>query len=194
MHPFRLPQILFSLAVLGVSAWYYLRKPEHVYPLSMREAHRILEKTGLPPMVLGMPAPTFEIQTADPAKIVWAIKRGGAALNLVAELSPAGDASTRVEIKIAASGAGLAAAEMERRINEHLTIKQLYLIAMDEQVAAALERRNFDFSRITTPMMVATIANMPEMMQNLERGIEADHKRIKANIAKAYAEEAAGLR
>ena len=32
------------------------------------------------------------------------------------------------------------------------------------------------------------------MMQNLERRIEADHKSMKSNIAKANADEAAGMR
>ena len=195
MHPFRLLQILFSLTALGVGAYYYLRAPDHVYPLPMREAHRILEKTSLPPLVLGMPGPDFEIKAADPARIVWVIKRGKVeALNFVAELSAVSETATRVEIKIAAPGAGPAAAEMERRINEHLTIKQLYLIAMDEQVAAALEHRSFDMAKVAAPAAIAALANMPEMMQNLQRGIEADQKRVKSNIAKAYADEAAGLR
>ena len=195
MNPFRPLQVLVSLILLSVGAYYYLRAPDHVYPLPMREAHRILEKTNLPPMVLGTTPPAFEVKSADPARIVWAVKRGNVVvLNFIAELSAFSETATRVEIKIAAPGAGPAAAEMERRINEHLTIKQLYLIAMDEQVAAALEHRNFNMAKVAAPTMIATLANMPEMMQNLERGMEADHKRMKSNIAKAYADEAAGLR
>ena len=193
--PFRLLQVLFSFTMLGAGAYYYLRAPDHVYPLPLREAHRILETTNLPPLVLGMPGPDFEIKAADPARIVWAVKRGKTeALNFVAELTAVSETATRVEIKIAATGTGPAAAGMERRINEHLTIKQLYLIAMDEQVAAALEHRTFDMAKVAAPAAIATIANMPEMMRNMNRAIEADQKRIKSNIAKAYADEAAGMR
>src|SRR5262249_17913319 len=79
------------------------------------------------------------------------------------------------------------------RLAASRTIKNLYATAMEEQVAAALQHRDFALSVVFPAMFVAVFANIGEMNKMQERDNEATRKRYRDNFAKAYADEAAGI-
>jgi hypothetical protein len=183
--------LLVGVACFGQSAWH--RYAGQVFDMPVREAHRVLEQTGLPPHVLGSEEYKFEVQATDPARVVWIVKMGGKdAMRFIADLSPAGEKSTRVHVDVTGPASG-PMSYVAARLAESRTIKNLYVTAMEEQVAAALQHRVFNLTVVYPAMMVATFAHIDELNKMQERDNEADRKRYRDNLAKAYAEEAAGI-
>jgi len=65
---------------------------------------------------------------------------------------------------------------------------------LEEQVAAALERRQFEMARVYPAMGMAAAANFGAIMTQFEKASQQNKRRSRANIEKAYREEAAGIR
>jgi hypothetical protein len=184
--------LLLLVAVwLGQSAWN--RYAGQVFDVPVREAHQILEQTGLPPEVLGSEEHDFEVQANDPARIVWIVKEDGKeAMRFIADLSAAGEQSTQVSVDVAGPASG-PMSYVASRLAENRTIKNLYVTAMEEQVAAALNHREFHLTAVYPAMMVAMLANIGRLNDMDERASEATKKRYRDNLAQAYSDEAAGI-
>ena len=183
--------LLVAVVWLGQSAW--TRYAGQVFDVPVGEAHRILEQTGLPPEVLGSEEHDFEVQSNDPARIVWIVKEDGKeAMRFIADLSTAGETSTRVYVDVAGPASG-PMSYVATRLTEYRTIRNLYVTAMEEQVAAALNHREFHLTAVYPAMMVAFLANIGQLTDMDERDSEATRKRARDNIAKAYRDEAAGI-
>jgi hypothetical protein len=189
---------LLALALLVVAVgsfvqWAWTRYAGQVFDVPVSEAHRILQKTGLPPQVLGSREHQFEVQAEDPARIVWIVKENGNdAMRFVADLSSAGEKSTRVHVDVAGPASG-PMSHVAARLTERRTIKNLYRTAMEEQVAAALQQREFSITAVIPAMFVAFFANIGDLNAAQERDIQATRNRYRDNLAKAYADEAAGI-
>ena len=63
---------------------------------------------------------------------------------------------------------------------------------MHEQVASTLEARPFDLTRTYPQMQKAIRANIGNIAASAEAAAQADQKRSRENIERAYAREAAG--
>ena len=182
---------LLLVGVAGFAHWAWTRYAGQVFDVPVSEAHRILQKTGLPPQVLGSQEPKFEVQAEGPARIVWTVKMDGKdAMRFIADLSSAGAKSTRVHVSVAGPASG-PMSYIATRLTERRTIKNLYVMAMEEQVAAALQQREFRMTAIYPAMFIATFANIGDLNKMQERDNEATRNRYRDNLAKAYADEAA---
>ena len=187
----RLGLLLVAVVWLGQSVWKWYAG--QVFDVPVGEAHRILAQTGLPPEVLGSEDHDFEVQANDPARIVWIVKEDGKeAMRFIADLSTAGEKSTRVHVDVAGPASG-PMSYVASRLTEYRTIKNLYVTAMEEQVAAALNHREFNLAAVYPAMMLAMVANIGQLNDMDERASEATRKRYRDNLAKAYADEAAGI-
>lgn len=200
----------------------YLSPRYDSYSLPIAEVHDTLSRTPLPPVVFGsdadssipqftsaipmtmkvemLPEPgeddgmprNFDIDASDPTRVTWTLKReGNPVFSLTAHLTATGQSSTRITVDLTAPE-GDAGGEIAERIAKYGTIKNMYVTAMKEQIAASLEGRDFNLSSIYPAMMAAAAANSTELVGNLQRGIEADQKRIENNIEEAYEREASG--
>jgi len=184
---------LLLVAVVFFGQWAWKRYAGQVFDMPVEEAHRILKQTGLPPEVLGSEDHDFEVQAKDPARIVWIVKEdGNEAMRFIADLSAAGENSTRVYVDVAGPASG-PMSYVASRLSENFTIKSLYVTAMEEQVAAALSHREFHLTAVYPAMMVAFLANIGQLNDMDERDSEATRKRARDNLAKAYSDEAAGI-
>jgi hypothetical protein len=187
----RLGLLLVVVVWLGQSVWQ--RYAGQVFDVPVGEAHWILEQTGLPPEVLGSEEHDFEVQANDPARIFWIVKEDGKeAMRFIADLSTAGEKSTRVYVDVAGPASG-PMTYVASRLAENRTIKNLYVTAMEEQVAAALNHREFHLTAVYPAMMLAMVANIGQLNDMDERDSEATRKRARDNLAKAYSDEAAGI-
>lgn len=132
----------------------------------------------------------YTIDATDPARIIWTFKKHGVPmLDFVATLVPSGATATRITVDVTAPS-NAANGEIARRLKDNSTIKNLYVTAMKEQIAAVLEKRDFNLTSIYPAMMAATAANFSELNSRFNRAIEADQKRVERNIERAYAKEA----
>jgi hypothetical protein len=164
-----------------------------VYAVPVGEARKVLADTGLPPLVFGSDEPEVAVRADGPSRIVWILHRDGAEMmRYVASLSPDGDASTRISLDLVGATAGPFRGTAER-LAQNGTIRRLYLVAMEEQIAAALEDRPFNRAAILPATAAATAANIGRLSADLDRIAEADRRRERENIERAYREEAAGV-
>ena len=165
-----------------------------VYAVPIGEARQVLAQTGLPPLVFGSNPPDVAVRAEGPSGIVWILhKHGAEMMRYVAELSPDGDAATRISLDLVGATEG-PFGHTEERLAQNGAIRNLYLVAMEERIASALERRPFDGSKIMPATMVAAAANIGRIGEDMDRIAEADRRRERENIERAYREEAAGSR
>jgi len=158
-------------------AWERLWASGRVYDMPIAEAHRALEKSGLPPMVLDMGPRDFEVEDRDPSKVVWIVKRHGSELlRFVAELSAVSETSTRVSADVAGPTDG-PFGNVAQRLADHRTIAHLYIAALEEQLAATLEHRAFRIEALYPAMVAAAVTNIGESQRSPDGFAEVSQKR-----------------
>jgi hypothetical protein len=136
------------------------QQPGTVYPVKVDEARRILTSTCFPPVVFGSQPPDCEVRIIGTSEIAWVARRGGAEIfRYVATVSKEGNGSTRVAVILKAPDSG-PAGNIAQKLSDNRSVRKLYLVAMEERISSALERRSFDMSRISSAMAAAAVANM----------------------------------
>jgi hypothetical protein len=183
---------LHILLVMSLSAFVAgcLQESGRVYKEPMAEAHRMLRAAGLPPIVFGTDMPDSVVDASDPSKVVWIVKKNGKEmLRMVAELTPVSAESTRVRVSAVGATEG-PFGNVADKLVKNPTVANLYVAGMEERVAATLEDRDFQITRIYPAITAAGVANIGTIHQAGQRAIAAGRKRDSDNIAKAYANEA----
>jgi hypothetical protein len=172
---------------------------DSVYAVPIGEARQVLAKTGLPPLVFGSDEPDVAVRTEGAVgvegagRIVWILHEDGAEMmRFVALLSPDGETSTRISLDLVGATQGPFRNTGER-LAQNGAIRHLYLVAMEERIASALERRPFDEAKILPATAAAAAANIGRISADMDRIAEADQRRERENIERAYREEAAGI-
>ena len=188
---------LIGIALLGLAPLALIAGRDQtrggVYPIPIGDARQVLEKTGLPPFVFGSDEPDVTVRAEGPSRIVWILHKDGAEImRYVASLSPDGDSATRVSLDLVGATEG-PFGHTEARLAQNGAIRNLYLVAMEERIASALERRPFDQTKILPATAAAAAANIGRISEDMDRIAEADRRRERENIERAYREEAAGM-
>ncbi|HTN14713.1 MAG TPA: hypothetical protein VL094_07900, partial [Sphingomonadaceae bacterium] len=126
-------------------------------------------------------------------RISWLLvdRRGSGLLSFVADLSEAGPQETHIEVSIAPPPGGRHD-QVARGLEENPSTADFFRSAMEEQIAATLEKREFNMAAIQGKMMMAALATMPKMQQRLDEAVKQEHARNRSNIENAYREEAKG--
>ena len=192
-------RLLLSLAPLAllaacaqVSASEPERDPGTVYTMPRAQVQAVLMQTDLPPLVFGDHPPRMQAQVLDDSHIAFILRKDGAELmRYIVTLGPAENDGTRVVVDLVGVESGRFG-NVQERLTSNPTVKRLYLLAMREEIAADLERRPFDVGKLYPAMAAATAANIPTIMEQFDRAAEADHRRSRENIEKAYRDEARG--
>ena len=68
----------------------------------------------------------------------------------------------------------------------------MYLVAINERIASALERRPFEMARVYPTLGVATVANISSISASADAAAAASEKMDRETMQKAYRDEAAG--
>ena len=181
--------IAAALTLLCLSA---CGKDGVVYPRSVEDVHTVLADTDELPPVFGSNEPDHSVDSSDPKAVVWILsKNGSEVMRFVATLQPEEPNKTRVIVTVTAPTEG-PYGNMDQRLKDNKAIRNLYLTAMNEQVASRLENRPFDMSKTYGALAAATAANIGNISRQMDAAGDAARKRDEANIRKAYADEAAG--
>lgn len=184
--------VLLGLAPLALIAG-RAQTRDSVHAVPIGEARKVLARTGLPPLVFGSDEPEVAVEADGPSRIVWILHEDGAEMmRYVASLSPDGETSTRISLDLVGATQGRFRNTGER-LAQNGAIRHLYLVAMEERIASALERRPFSQAAILPATAAATAANIGRISQDMDRIAEADRRRERENIERAYREEAAGV-
>jgi len=164
-----------------------------VYQTPIAEARRTLVATGLPPFVFGSEEPAWEVRD-DGSDVIWILKKDDAEIfYYIAHLTEEGPGATRVEVEMKGAESG-PAGNIEKRLSKHPEIRDMYLVAIRERIASALEHRDFDITRVYPAMTAAAVANMGSLRASADEAAAASEKQDRDNIAKAYRDEAEGRR
>lgn len=148
--------LLPALLVAGCSLDY-----GPVYKVPLLRAQQILAKTDLPP-VFGSHAPSVQIQANKAAEVTWIVSmKGSEIMRYVATLKEAGEGRTRIGLALRGE-----------RFANNLSAKNLYLVAMEERIAAAMEARPMDMSKIYPALGVAAVANMSNMRKQIDSSLD----------------------
>ena len=149
------------------------QQPGTVYPMKLDEARRILTSTCFPPVVFGSQPPDCEMRALGAKEIAWVARRGGVEIfRYVATLSDEGKGSTRVAVALKAPDSG-PAGNVAQKLSDNRSVRKLYLVAMEERIASALERRSFDMARISPAMAAAAVANMSAIRASADEAAAA---------------------
>jgi hypothetical protein len=166
--------------------------PGTVYAVPLPQAHAVLKRAELPPMVFGDDPPTMQAQIVDDQHLLYIVKKDGSEImRYTVTLSPAEAGATRVAVEL--TGAENSRfGNIRQRLEQNPTVKHLYLVAMREEIASDLEQRNFDMTKLYGATAAATAANMDSIMDRFDRAAEEDRRRSRENMEKAYRDEARG--
>ena len=157
-----------------------------VYHVPLAEARRILAATGLPPYVFGTNDPEWTVHAGD-QDVTWTIRRGETELfHYTAHLKQVDPQNTRVEVELVGVGNAV------KGLAEHPRIRDMYIVAINELVASALEHREFQIARVYPALGVATLENMGRLRASFEQAAAASERMDRENIEKAYRDEANG--
>ena len=158
-----LKRLALGVAIIGALILFdFMREGAEDFDLPMARAHDLLKSAGLPDYFLGDEPKTFDVDSRDPRKIVWIVKDGGKeAMRFAALLSPVDAGSTEVSVEVSGPTSG-PFGDVQRRLSDHTTIRHLYVMAMQERVAATLEGRDF---RVVGLIPAATIATLSTVVR-----------------------------
>jgi hypothetical protein len=143
-----------------------------VYSVKMDRAQQILSKTDLPP-VFGSNAVGVVVQAFKPGEVIWIVTQSGnEIMRYVATLKEAGEGKTRVGLVLKGAKSG-PAGDVEKRLADNLTVKNLYLVAMEEKIASSIQARPMDMSKIYPALGGAMIANMGNIRKSADEAFKA---------------------
>ena len=153
------PTILFALLpalLLGACTDY-----GPVYKVPVERARQTLAKLDLPP-VFGSNNPSVQIQANKAPEITWIVSHNGSEImRYVATVKEAGEGRTRIGLVLKGE-----------RFSNNLSAKNLYLVAMEERIAAAMESRALDMSKIYPALSFAVMANMGNMRKQINDSLD----------------------
>lgn len=155
------------------------------YALPASEVHARLERAGLPPLVFGEEQPDSVVHSA-PDQIAWEVDQDGSeVMRYVIDVTPVDGSHTRVRIGLKGATQGKFG-NVEERVKNDATLRNLYLTAMKEQVDSVLTGHPFRYSAISGATTAATVAHMGQIADWMDRAADAQHKRERENMEKAY--------
>ena len=151
-----------------------------VYSVPLDRARQILSKTDLPP-VFGSYAPSVDIRANRPSEVTWIVSKNGyEIMRYIATLSEAGQGRTRVGLELKGAKSG-PAGDVEQRFAENPSTRNLYLVAMGERIASAIEGRSLDMTKIYPALGAAALANMGNMRKSLDEAVKASEELERAH-------------
>ena len=139
--------------VAGLVAFTFWPEQGQVFGRSTAEVRGALQGLGLPPHVFGSEPKKVTLLTPSPQTMVWSITaHENEEMRYVVTLAAEGASATRVTVDVTGPA--------RTPIASNRVARNLYIIAMKEQIAAALEQRSFQSYKIVLPTVIAVLVNL----------------------------------
>jgi hypothetical protein len=182
--PYTLVAFVLALTLLLWRAGFF-SSDTLAFALPASEVQDRLSHAGLPPLVFGERPPDFEVQ-AQPGQVNWLILEDGSeTMRYVADIRPTDATHSEVHVGLQGVSAGRFG-DVDARIRGDRSLRNLYVTAMKEQVRAVLDNRPFRYTAINYAGVVATGAHLRQISRWMDDAAEAQHKRERENVEKAY--------
>lgn len=175
-----------GLVAAGGVWWSGLLSSDTVtYDLPPNEVQARLERANLPPFVFGEQPPQATM-LSQPGRVSWVVSKDGAeVMRYVIDVTPADANRTKVHVALQGATAGKFG-NVEQRIRSDRTVRNLYVTAMKEEVDSVLTGHPFRYSEISGATAAATTAHIGQIAGWMDRAADAQHKRERENVEKAY--------
>lgn len=165
--------ILFAL-FLAFVVGAFSRDSNGVYPVPLDRARQILSKTDLPP-IFGSFTPGIEILNR-PSEVSWIVRDNGSEfMRFVAKLSDAGEGRTRVGLELKGVKSG-PAGNVDQRFAENPSLKNVYVVAMVERIASAMEGRSLDMTKVYPALTVAAIVLANNARKSVDEAVKGSEQ------------------
>lgn len=141
------------------------------YQLSAGKVRSTLLSTRVPSILLGMGAGSSMVTPTGDDDVRWTImtRDNKPLMSLVGNISAKNENETQVWVTAEpVQSNGAAAKGME----ENPAIVKLYIKGMTEQIAAKLEKRDFNMAAIRSEMMAAAISTIPKMQKEAAKSMD----------------------
>jgi hypothetical protein len=146
--------------VAGLVGFTFWPEQGQIFSRSRAEVRGALEGLDLPPLVFGSVPKKVKVLTPSPGTMVWSItEHESEEMRYVVTLVAEGAGATRVMVDVTGPTEG-PLGNVAARIARNRAIRNLYVIAMKEQIAAALEQRSFQTAKIVLPSAIAVLVNL----------------------------------
>lgn len=138
------------------------------YPISAGKVRSSLMSIRIPSVLLGMGAGTSMVTPTGDNDVRWTIltRDSKPLMSLIATLDATGDEETKITVTAEPVKSNSKTAQA---MAENPAVVKLYTKAMTEQIAAKLEKREFDMNAIQNEMMAAALATMPKIQQEVSK-------------------------
>jgi hypothetical protein len=150
--------LAIAAGLLGFTFW-----PERgqVFGRPAAEVRGTLEGLGLPPHVFGSVPKKVKVLTPSRETMVWSIAEyeNEEMMRYVVTVAAEGASATRVTVDVTGPTKG-PFGDVAARMARNRAVRNLYVIAMKEQIAAALELRSFQTVKIVLPTVIAVLVNL----------------------------------
>ena len=197
MKPLVLALVLTPVAIAPVALVGAFSQQEagRVYPFALDEMRARLLEIRPARFIFGNTDVDLDARRESETRVVWTVKaRGSEVMRYIADLAPEeGGKATRVVLSVLGATPGRFG-NVEERLAQRPAIRNFHVAAMEERIASRIERRQFRMSSLYPALGAATLASMDEIKADFDRMAEANQRRSRENIEKAYRREAAGLR
>jgi hypothetical protein len=159
--------LLATVAALVVFTYW----PEYgqVFGRTPAEVRGALAGLDLPPHVFGSVPKKVKVLTPSLGTMVWSISEDESEemMRYVVTLTAQGAGATRVKVDVTGR-TGTPIADVASYSVRTRAVRNIYVIAMKEQIAAALEQRDFQTAKIMLPTAIAVLVNMTYISAWLE--------------------------
>ena len=146
--------------VVWVLAYTFWPEQAQVFDRPVAEVRKVLKEVGLPPHVFGSVEKTFKVLTPSPERMVWSItEHVDEEIRYVVTLTAEGASATRVTVDFMRPN-GVPIGPVTANALQRRTVRNVYVDAMKEHIAAALERRDFQMYKIMLPTAIAVLVNL----------------------------------
>ena len=146
------------------------------YNMPINQAHSILKEVDAPLSYIGADNADSEYFKISNNQIVWKIVRyDGELMRFIATLENIDNVKTEIDVRLEGAASGKYKF-ISDKLSEHETIRSYYEAAMNEQIAAALEGRDYDITSTYPAMMLASGANMDKLHERFDRN--SDNQKI----------------
>ena len=153
-----------------------------VYAVPAKEARATLLLTEPPMFLFGNEAAKARVSRDADGTVRWLLvdKLGTGMLTLVAKTEEVDAASTRIIVSLEPPPGGLHD-QVAKGLADNSTIVAFYKAAMEEQIAAKFQNREFDMAVIQDEMMAAAFANVGNIADSMDEAAKESEERGQAS-------------
>jgi hypothetical protein len=160
-----------------------------LYPASLDQVSKVLDKTELPMMVFGARAANAKHWRVNAATTMWALENDShVELLRLSATTIADGKGTRIHYDVLPPESSVRD-QVAQGLKENGAYRDLYRSALAEQIDAKLTKREFAIRNIAVEAARVTVGVLPHIREMLDAAGKEDDRKQQEDIDRVYARE-----